>query len=72
MVTDISESVLHFAQKGLYSWRKAENIPLIYREFCVSLSTTDSGSVLHASSMTTQDWKISDELRERVFSINLI
>ena len=67
MASDISESVLSVARKGLYSWRKSEKIPVIYREYCVALPSTPLKSVVHAASMTNQDWHISDRLRERVF-----
>jgi type IV pilus assembly protein PilK len=64
MASDISESVLSVARKGLYSWRKSEKIPVIYRGYCVALPTTQLKSAVHAASMTTQDWHISDRLRD--------
>ncbi|MDE2421909.1 MAG: protein-glutamate O-methyltransferase CheR [Gammaproteobacteria bacterium] len=67
MASDISESVLNIARKGLYSWRKAEKIPAKYREYCIALPKLQTKSTVHASSMTTQDWHIGDYLRERVF-----
>lgn len=67
MASDISESVLHVARKGSYSWRKAEKIPAIYREYCIALPKAHVSDVVHASSMTTHDWHVSDCLRERVF-----
>ncbi len=67
MASDISESVLNVARKGLYSWRKAEKIPAVYREYCVALPVGHSKHAVHAASMTTQDWQVSDGLRERVF-----
>ncbi len=67
MASDISESVLDVARKGFYSWRKAEKIPLKYREYCRPLAQTDLSTAVHASSMTAQDWTVSHELRDRVF-----
>jgi type IV pilus assembly protein PilK len=67
MASDISESVLDVARKGLYSWRKAERIPLTYREYCIPLAQNDSSTALHPSLMTAQDWTVSHELRDRVF-----
>jgi len=67
MASDISESVLNIARKGLYSWRKAEKIPAKYREYCAALPQAQVKNTVHAASMTTQDWQIVDRLRERVF-----
>ncbi|MBC7751042.1 MAG: protein-glutamate O-methyltransferase CheR [Candidatus Saccharibacteria bacterium] len=67
MASDISESVLNVARNGLYSWRKADKIPEAYRENCIELPAGHSKRALHASSMTTQDWQVSDVLRQKVF-----
>jgi type IV pilus assembly protein PilK len=66
MASDISESVLNIARQGLYSWRKLEKIPVIYREYCIALPRTTLKSVVHAASMTNHDWHVRDHLRERV------
>ncbi len=67
MASDISESVLNIARSGLYSWRKAEKIPEKYRENCIELPVGHAKHAAHASSMTTQDWQVSDVLRQHVF-----
>lgn len=67
MASDISESVLNVARNGFYSWRKAEKIPAAYRKNCIELPVEHSKHTVHASSMTTQDWQVSEVLRQHVF-----
>ena len=67
MASDISESVLNVARNGLYSWRKAEKIPEKYRDHCVELPIGHSKHAADTSSMMTQDWQVSDVLRQHVF-----
>ncbi|GAC1374476.1 MAG: type 4 fimbrial methyltransferase PilK [Aquirhabdus sp.] len=67
MASDISESVLNVARNGLYSWRKAEKIPEVYRKNCIELPVGHSKHATHASAMTTQDWQVSEVLRQHVF-----
>jgi type IV pilus assembly protein PilK len=67
MASDISDAALATAQSGRYSWRKAERIPAIYRQFCVALPESAQTSVAHLFALSRQDWHVSEALRERVF-----
>ncbi len=67
MASDISESVLNVARAGIYSRRKAEKIPAVYRDHCIELPVGHSKPAPQAAFMTTQDWQVSEVLRQKVF-----